>query len=559
MKTLLHCCALALGLAAAAAPARAQSTDWLWTTSMGWPGQFGPSQNVIGTRLAATADGGALVSVTFVGSVNFGGRRDTLVSLGNADAAVVKYSAAGAKLWTARIGGLEGDEISGMGTDAQGNVYVTGTHRGLVYFFTQAGDFLPGAGAFLAKYTAAGVFVQAVSVGQGRPGFVGVNPSRLLVAPSGACTIVGGFSGAVTVGSFSLVSVGNYTNAFVAQVAANGTVTSARQFSADGLGPELRSLAALPNGDVLVGGKYEISITFAATTTLTASGYSYYAVCYTPAGAVRWARNLPLETSVAAGPGGQAYAVGNYRNALALDTLRATSSGGLDVFVARLDALSGAAQGLAYAGGGPGDQVPLDRGLAFGATGLPTLTLRNDGPARFGAVALPVPTPQFHQFAALQLSAAWQPQRAFTTESRLYPLIEPAVALDPANNVFMLVNARSLQSFGALGVQPQGSQEVVLARTGLVLAARPASAGAAGVQVYPNPARTTATVVAPAGLRLVAAVLLDALGRTCWAGPLPTPPGRAEVPVAGLAPGLYTLRLRTADGRWLASRLAVQP
>ena len=212
MKTLLHCCALALGLAAAAAPARAQSTDWLWTTSMGWPGQFGPSQTVIGTRLAATADGGALVSVTFVGSVNFGGRRDTLVSLGNADAAVVKYSAAGTKLWTARIGGLAEDAIAGMGTDAQGNVYVTGTHQGTVYFFTQAGDFLPGAGAFLAKYTAAGVLVQAVSVGQSR-----VVPVHLLVAPSGACTIVGGFSGAVTVGSFSLVSVGNYTNAFVAQ------------------------------------------------------------------------------------------------------------------------------------------------------------------------------------------------------------------------------------------------------------------------------------------------------------------------------------------------------
>jgi len=65
------------------------------------------------------------------------------------------------------------------------------------------------------------------------------------------------------------------------------------------------------------------------------------------------------------------------------------------------------------------------------------------------------------------------------------------------------------------------------------------------------------TIEAPAALRLVQAAAYDALGRPCWAAALPE--GRMLVPVAGWAPGVYVLRLRTAAGAWLTHRLVVQP
>ena len=80
-------------------------------------------------------------------------------------------------------------------------------------------------------------------------------------------------------------------------------------------------------------------------------------------------------------------------------------------------------------------------------------------------------------------------------------------------------------------------------------------------ELTPNPAHGTATVQLPAvpGAAQATLTLLDALGRTVRTQlvPLPAAGATAEVPLAGLAPGLY--RLRVQAGGLLASRaLAVE-
>ena len=105
-----------------------------------------------------------------------------------------------------------------------------------------------------------------------------------------------------------------------------------------------------------------------------------------------------------------------------------------------------------------------------------------------------------------------------------------------------------------------------LATTGLVLALpAEAPAEAAGLQVYPNPARGTATVRLPAAsgasargaARTIA--LLDALGRVTWQAKLPADQTEAALDLRGLVPGLYVVRVTgAADGRRLSRRLVVE-
>ena len=90
-------------------------------------------------------------------------------------------------------------------------------------------------------------------------------------------------------------------------------------------------------------------------------------------------------------------------------------------------------------------------------------------------------------------------------------------------------------------------------------ARRPALARLASV--YPNPARGTATLLLPASLRAqqaTAVTVVDNVGRTVLARTLAAGGADAlELPLAGLAPGVYTVLAHTANGL-VAKRLTVE-
>lgn len=92
-----------------------------------------------------------------------------------------------------------------------------------------------------------------------------------------------------------------------------------------------------------------------------------------------------------------------------------------------------------------------------------------------------------------------------------------------------------------------------------VLAARAGSLPlAGGLACYPNPSAGSATVravlPAPAGAGAQLG-LYDALGRACAEVPVGAGASEVAVPVAGLPPGLYLLRLRLPDGRTYSTKL----
>jgi hypothetical protein len=90
-----------------------------------------------------------------------------------------------------------------------------------------------------------------------------------------------------------------------------------------------------------------------------------------------------------------------------------------------------------------------------------------------------------------------------------------------------------------------------------VVLAATLSAQAAAVQVFPNPAHGAFTVELPGQASATPTLLLNALGQVVWQGTLAPGTTRTIVPVAGLASGLYVLRLRLGSAD-VVQRLTVE-
>ncbi|RYU76768.1 T9SS type A sorting domain-containing protein [Hymenobacter persicinus] len=87
-----------------------------------------------------------------------------------------------------------------------------------------------------------------------------------------------------------------------------------------------------------------------------------------------------------------------------------------------------------------------------------------------------------------------------------------------------------------------------------------AAQGLTPLQVYPNPATSTATLLLPAPARAATPVrLLDALGRVVRTQLLPVGQTTAALPLAGLAPGLYLVEVQMAGQLPQHIQLQYQP
>jgi hypothetical protein len=107
----------------------------------------------------------------FSGTADFnpGSGTINLTSAGNTDFYVVKLSSSSAYQWSVRVGGTGYDYASGITTDANNNVYITGSFEGTV-------DFNPGASinnlissgqtdAFVLKLNSSGLYQNAFKMG----------------------------------------------------------------------------------------------------------------------------------------------------------------------------------------------------------------------------------------------------------------------------------------------------------------------------------------------------------------------------------------------------------
>jgi hypothetical protein len=128
-----------------------------------WSKAFGGLLDQGGASIAVDASGNVILSGAYEGSINFGG--GVLPSFGGVDIFVAKLSAAGVHLWSHGFGGASEDVGHTVAVDSAGNVVASGWFSGTVNFGEGPLASLGPNEIFLIKFTPAGALLWSRSFG----------------------------------------------------------------------------------------------------------------------------------------------------------------------------------------------------------------------------------------------------------------------------------------------------------------------------------------------------------------------------------------------------------
>ena len=322
----------------------------------------------------------------------------TLPFLSSTDIFVAKYSSAGIVQWAAQITGGGGDHGYGVATDSGGNVLVTGTSAGPIFYnssgvsnvsLTAAG----GTGdAFLAKYSSTGNVVWAARIGS-----TGNDVGYAVTTDTSDNVLVTGFyGGAMTLcnagGTTPIVTFPASTGCFVIKYSSAGAVLWASRIvggatSVAGQGGAF-GIDVDTSGSVFVTGPYTAAATFFNASGISnasfpaPSGTDTFVAKYSSGGAVLWVAQIAgnstdISHGLATDPSGDVFVTGTYiSTGLTLfntgGTIGATLPSGSFYFIAKYSS-AGLVRWAAQIAGYPGFTFPPKGGCTADTAGNVTV------------------------------------------------------------------------------------------------------------------------------------------------------------------------------------------
>jgi hypothetical protein len=345
----------------------------------------GGTRSDVGEDVAVDGAGSVYVTGSFEGTAAFGPftltAADTDPNADWQDVFVVKYDVEGTALWARRAGtGVFNDFAEGIAVSPFGDVYVAGYFTGVATWdggnnpdvtLTTRNDF----DAFLAKYDPDGDLQWVAQAGGN-----GQDTGRgVAVTNSGDVYFAGGFYETALFGTSTTLTSAGSDDAFLAKYDAAGNLLWAqRGGGADGDGAW--NVAADLGGNAFVVGTFR-GVALWGGLPLQSRGFSdLFAVKYSPAGTPLWVQQIGangfdygrgITSTVEAGVA--LYVTGSFENTILVNQDVLTSAGFSDVFVARLDPLTGALR-WGVRGGGAGFDIGND--IAVVPTHVSTTDLR---------------------------------------------------------------------------------------------------------------------------------------------------------------------------------------
>ncbi|MFN8179102.1 MAG: alpha/beta fold hydrolase [bacterium] len=306
-----------------------------------WSRRFGSTQGFgYGFRVAATADGGVLVTGGFSGTLDFGG--GALTAAGDEDIFVLKLDSAGSHRWSRHYGGGPQTGAAGLGISATpgGGALVTGAFQGTINFgggpLTSAGNY----DIFVLKLDAAGNHVWSRAYGSNDPPGNEEVGWGVSATSGGGALVTGAFSGTVDFGGGPLTSAG-VRNIFVLKLDASGSHVWSHGYGStrENLGV---SVSTTPDQGALVTGVFSDAVDFGGGPVTGGGWYNAFVLKLDSAGNHVWSRgyggadyNAGLHASAA--PDGSALVTGYFQGTVDFGGGPLTSAGGDDVFVMKLD------------------------------------------------------------------------------------------------------------------------------------------------------------------------------------------------------------------------------
>ncbi|WP_100338020.1 T9SS type A sorting domain-containing protein [Hymenobacter chitinivorans] len=555
---------MALFLLALPAALRAQS----WQRALALASVPGTGLTFCNTTCYDVA-GNVVVAGSFGGTLTLGSF--TLNSAGNRDIFVARLNPAGQWVQAVRAGGEGDDGASALLLLPSGELAVGGGINGTsVTFGSRTLSTSNGkSDAFVARLNPAGEWTQVVQAGS--YGDEGI--SALTLDAAGQIVTAGSFdSDAVTFGSFTVTRTPSdprasiYPDLFAARLNPAGQWTQA--ISCQGSFYEsVTSLAAYPDGSVLVAGQYGGTFTM-GNVRFTDASTPFSNIFLGRLGMDgKWSEatslggpNTESIGQMALDAAGNVTVVGSFRspkltiggttlvNADPANTDTGYSNTS-DIFVARRNTAGQWTQAV-RAGGLGNEENPR---LVLGANGAVTVAGSFSSPSlALGAFTLTnaaAPDPTADIFVA-QLDAAGTWVSALGAGGADKQFVNALVADGRGGGVMVGYSQGPTVTFGSTTVGSSNSFYGLVAQFNGVVSATKATAPAEVFTLVPNPAITQARLIWPQATAAPRSVqLLDGLGREVRRQLLPARATTATLDVAGLAPGLYLVRCGAAVTR----------
>ena len=514
---------------------------------------------------ATDASGNLYLTGVFTGTVSFGST--TLTATGGADVFVARWNPATSTFaWAKQAGGSGSDYGYGIAVSG-GNVYISGVFISPTAVFGNTSLVNASSAAlsdvFVAKLTEAGVFVWAYRAGSNT-----IDTNTAVAVSGSSVYLSGSFNGPTA--NFGSVALSNSSTAytsegFVAKLLDAGPSAAfvwAQRFG--GAASEDCYGLAVSGSNVYVAGAFAQTAEFGGTVLTSVANTDIYVAKLLDTGltaSFQWAQR--------AGGGGQdvvnfltasgssVYVAGSF-NTLSAPGISATfgsttlsSAATGDAFVAKLtDAGTASSFAWALQAGNQGNNLNGEiwevkaSGSNLFVLGSFSGVTRGFGSTTFSS------TGTADIFLTKLLDTGSGPTTAWTQRAG-GPNLEAGYALSLSNGtVYVGGYTTGTATFGSHTLPNTGLLDTGFLATLADAAALPTimpSAQAGGIGLFPNPARSTTAVQLPTGLAAGPATLtlLDAVGRvvrTCTALPA-VGTTQTTLDVAGLAPGVYTLRI----------------
>lgn len=380
------------------------------------PRKGGGAAHDEGRCIVADEAGNIFLAGTFGGNAVFGST--SLTSTGGKDIFLAKYNHLGNLQWIQQIGGSLDDEVTGIGLDSIGNIFLSGSFRVMALFGGNQYFAQGESDAFLAKYSPTGILkwvqtgggnfedkalaLYVVSDGscfvtgyfQGNADFQGHNlissggedvfiaryngagvldwiqqggglsPDRghaVIYTIADEVVVTGIFQGNATFGNSSVTSAGD-NDIFIARYDRYGNLLSLQ--SSGGIADDQPfGLDADEQNNIFISGYFGATATFGGVNLTCAGSKDVFVVKLNPSGNAIFAKRAggsgeDIAYGLVYTPSGQIYITGKFSGSSQWDSFDLVSSGGSDIFICRLD--SAGVFRMVKSTGNIGDDVSYD-------------------------------------------------------------------------------------------------------------------------------------------------------------------------------------------------------
>ena len=458
----------------------AQVPDWLWATQAGGIDYDG------GSAIAIDDAGNSYVTGIFRDTATFGSY--SLTSSGHGDIFVAKMDDSGNWLWVAQAGGTDLDFGIAIVIDSSGNSYVVGVFEGTATFGSCSIISNGDLDIFVAKMDESGNWQWAIQAGGTQHDY----GTAIVIDDAGNSYVTGYFVDTATFGPYSLTSSG-WDDIFVAKINEDGNWLWVNQAGGDGwdggsgiiMDDSCNSYVTGYFGDTATFGPY----------SLTSSGYSdIFVAKIDEDGNWLWAAQAGGSNydeygyAIAVDDVGNNYVIGGFFETVTFGSYSLTSSGHIDIFVAKIDAL-GNWQWVTQAGGTDYD---YGRAIAIDDAGNSYVTGYFDDTATFGSYSLTSSGDADIFVAKIDTLGNWQWAIQAGGSEWDYGY---AIKIDDARNCYVTGSFRSTATFGSYSLTSSGGFDIFVAKlNSSVFAENEISPTINSLSNYPNPFNPKTTI-----------------------------------------------------------------